>query len=445
MSVEAAAPAIRRDTEVRDLARSLAMAADERIRRVVAMVDAMPERGDADAVIAPLRPRLARLRPTRQVNFARLLFRPLDAVIVPTASWQSAGPGIPRSALAPLAREVRRNWTGIEAIDVGLAEAGANDDGAAGLLTIGGRIWPAAVPRLLSAIAPEDWTALTGLSRADHAPIVQSTAMVLAQGATILRLTEGGAEDPAAADGALGRLWSGAMSLATEFAAVAQAAARTAGDPAPAAATTTTALATLGALLMLRLSRGDRALMAMEAAFGDDATHADCSAQAIAFVLARLSDAPLLEDLRGAGEATGHAATLLGLLDTLMANRPAPLRSLVEARRTLDTRCHTRFDMTAALLAASASSTDRQEAEHLARHLRTFAIAARRIGGESFYDQALLVALAHLVEPKPDRDTATHHARLADILAGPGSDAGADGERWNQTAAAQYPHTTIGE
>jgi hypothetical protein len=50
---------------------SLAHAADAQIARVVAMVDAMPERGSADALIAPLRPRLAALRPTRPLSFTR--------------------------------------------------------------------------------------------------------------------------------------------------------------------------------------------------------------------------------------------------------------------------------------------------------------------------------------------------------------------------------------
>jgi len=54
------------DGVVRDLQRSLLDAGDAQISRIVAMVDALPERGSADALIAPLRPRLARLHPRRR-------------------------------------------------------------------------------------------------------------------------------------------------------------------------------------------------------------------------------------------------------------------------------------------------------------------------------------------------------------------------------------------
>src|SRR5689334_24255463 len=85
--------------EIREVARGLASARDEQIMQVVAMVDAMPNRGPADQLIAPLRPRLARLRPPRPLRFARLLFLPLDPLIVPAARWRAEQPTIPRTVI----------------------------------------------------------------------------------------------------------------------------------------------------------------------------------------------------------------------------------------------------------------------------------------------------------------------------------------------------------
>src|SRR5580704_264145 len=88
---------------IREVARGLAAARDEQILKAVAMVDAMPDRGAADQLIAPLRKRLAHLRPPRPLRFARLLFLPLDPLIVPAARWRIEQPTIPRSAIPSLA------------------------------------------------------------------------------------------------------------------------------------------------------------------------------------------------------------------------------------------------------------------------------------------------------------------------------------------------------
>jgi len=74
---------------IRILQANLATAEDDQIARVVALVDALPERGTADELIAPLRPRLQQLRPKRMVGFARLLFTPLDPLIGSAAACWS--------------------------------------------------------------------------------------------------------------------------------------------------------------------------------------------------------------------------------------------------------------------------------------------------------------------------------------------------------------------
>ena len=67
---------------IREVTRGLAAARDAQILQAVAMVDAMPERGAADEIVAPLRSRLARLRPPRPLRFARLLFLPLALLLI---------------------------------------------------------------------------------------------------------------------------------------------------------------------------------------------------------------------------------------------------------------------------------------------------------------------------------------------------------------------------
>jgi hypothetical protein len=55
------------------MSRVLADADDDELTRVVAMIDKLAERGAADAVLSPLRPRLARVRPARPTHLTRLL------------------------------------------------------------------------------------------------------------------------------------------------------------------------------------------------------------------------------------------------------------------------------------------------------------------------------------------------------------------------------------
>ncbi|WP_158922644.1 hypothetical protein [Acidisphaera sp. S103] len=87
-AIRSAVPVVARPPEIQALARTVRDAEDPRIVRVVAIVDAMINRGPIDQLIAPIRPRLVRLRPPRPLRFARLLFHPLDRLFVPAARWR---------------------------------------------------------------------------------------------------------------------------------------------------------------------------------------------------------------------------------------------------------------------------------------------------------------------------------------------------------------------
>ena len=172
--------------EVRALSRSLAAARDEQVIRVVEMVDALDRRDAADGILAPLRPRLAQMRPARPLRFARLLFMPLDSVIVPAAGWRPGSATVPRTALGPLAAAVR-SALGPAARDIDAAIAGcsAGDRRIVGLTGAG--LWPRAGAVLAAAPALDGWAA-TGLPPAAAPDICRAAGAVLLAAVHLRRL-----------------------------------------------------------------------------------------------------------------------------------------------------------------------------------------------------------------------------------------------------------------
>ena len=78
--------------QLRRLHHGLSTAPDMQIAKVVAVVDALEVRGAADEMIEPLRPRLPQLRLPRPLRFSRLLFMPLDVLIVSNPAWRRDAP-----------------------------------------------------------------------------------------------------------------------------------------------------------------------------------------------------------------------------------------------------------------------------------------------------------------------------------------------------------------
>jgi hypothetical protein len=95
------------DPVVRALSREIMQAPDWQINRIVALVDAMLVRGDADHLLAPLRHRLALLKPPRPLRLARLIFHPLKPLIIPASSWRPGQHAVPRTVILPMAGQVR--------------------------------------------------------------------------------------------------------------------------------------------------------------------------------------------------------------------------------------------------------------------------------------------------------------------------------------------------
>ena len=132
---------------LRGLAHDLRDASDSVILRVTLAIDTLAERGAADRLLDGLRPRLGALRPPRPHALSRVLFTPLDPVIVATGAWRPGNPSIPRSLIAPVTALVRARLPDADEIEARLA-AGSEADP---------RLWKQAADILGDGPLPEQW------------------------------------------------------------------------------------------------------------------------------------------------------------------------------------------------------------------------------------------------------------------------------------------------
>jgi transcriptional regulator with XRE-family HTH domain len=176
-------------SDLRELQSRLAGAEDNQIERVVAMVDALPKRGYADRLVAPLRPRLAQLRPPRPLRFCRLLFLPADPLIVPAPEWRPASLTIPRTALEPLAVSVRDAMSpGITAaVEAMIANRTTRDSEI--VRRAGAILWPAAGKILSAAPASRTWNS-TGLPTYEHRALARAIGAVVTHGVMLREIVD---------------------------------------------------------------------------------------------------------------------------------------------------------------------------------------------------------------------------------------------------------------
>lgn len=387
---------------IRTLTGQILSASVPKIIRIVALVDKMIRRGPADQLIEPLRERLARLRLPRPLRFDRLLFHPLDVLIVPTAQWQPGRHVIPRTVLMPMAEHVRRSMgeaaTAIETEIDGRSTA----DGAL-ISRLGRSLWPAASQIL----ADPAWNRAE-LGEMAFRPLAGIAATLLAEAANL---------DMLRAEAATGLLSPAHDLIEPILARVAQ--------------TNQTALPMVTALLFegvpeaARLPPSARPGSAAAAlgAVRDEA--ADLLLQQLDRedgIVRRIAPGTLAE----AGAAVSRLATLLMQLDTTNA-RP-PRRDLLRALRLrLEAGCKERFasglhDELLALLGQPGTRFDPDRVDALeaaARGLRMLEAAGRVLGSGGAYDPALRDAAA-VIKSSTLRDSfaPADRARLVEILGG---------------------------
>lgn len=392
--------------ELQALQRGIAATGDGQAVRIVALIDALADRAAVDGLLDPSRLRLARIRPQRPLRFTRLLFMPLDPVIVAPPDWRAGMLAVPRSALRPLAATVRTELgdmaAGIDAMIDGRTVADSEI-----LARAGAVLWPAASIILAQAPMTFGWGE-AGLPGGLHAPLTHDVAAVFDQAVAIHAMTANAA--------------AGLPQDAAAVEAVLAAMAHSGPEP-------------WGLALAVMLEQLPEPAMVLQQAIDWTNRRSEPQLRAtvgrvVGTLLDRLelggSGADLVGDLADAGPRVKHLAKLIGDLST-DAMPPALRQRLEAARRRLDGDCRARFadSLTNEFLLPLQSL--RQVAdpdavarlEDTARELRSLETGARSISGVGMFDELLRQTATVVRNMAPDAGLAmAEKMRLVAILAG---------------------------
>lgn len=402
-------------TDLRQLGGALSQASPQQLARVVSVIDALPDRAEADLILSRVRPQMRGKVFSRPLRFARLLFAPLDPLIVPAPAWRPGMATVPRSALMPLAHAVERALGGLaERIAAGCS--GQRREDAAAVLALGRQLWPAASNALAEA-PPEGW-GRDGLSSADYGPIRARCEAAWRHSVALWPALHG------AADGPPPELCRDALSAAAAeglipFEVVLQLVLAGAARPGAIAA------------MALEIARGGGHHLVLVVQRATD--------QALAAALARASSGgPVTGDDRG-DSATAAAMAACALIEDFEASAllgtPQRREKLLALRHVADEACRAGFSETLAgqFLAPVASwaraapadaSLEIAQVEEAARRLRRIEGAGRRLGGAETYGQALRSAARTVLDEATNGGEASplrraDAMRLAEILVGP--------------------------
>ncbi len=391
--------------QLRALQHDLLGARDQQILQVVAMVDALPARGEADQFITALRPRLAILHPVRPLSFTRLLFLPLDPLIVAPSAWRRDALAVPRSVLLPLARLVRAAMTD-QAAEIDRALVGLSTEHDRQIAETGPALWGEGGTLLASATVPPNWVDATGLQPADFRTIVDIAAPILLHAARLQHVTQLGTEGEATRRRDLDLLL---QSIVTD-------------GPG--------AFAALTALLAERLPRADQVFFIADdiaARQGDPALRNAVDRAIDATIDGLELTAGQLQRLDQASTALRHLVAVLEDLDAQCNQRPSRKARIAQLRLGIDTASRKQFStamethiLHPAAMIAEADDHQIASMEASARDLRRFEVIARRLGGAEHYDRQLKGAATEL-RPKQGElvQTMIDRIRLIEILLGP--------------------------
>ena len=127
---------------------------DRKLLQTVALIDRLPKRGVVDDLLAPVRPRLQRLRPPRPLNLRRLLTFPLEELLVPAAAWRPGSQRLSRDLLAEVQQTVISGLDPALVREIDKRIAGQTMRDKAVILACGERLWPAAAEVRAAALPP---------------------------------------------------------------------------------------------------------------------------------------------------------------------------------------------------------------------------------------------------------------------------------------------------
>jgi hypothetical protein len=383
---------------------------DEKLRRILAVVDDLSDPGVNQALLDPLRSRLASLKPARPPRFARLLFTPLDPLTVPLDDWRAGVPAVPRPILTSIARIVR-SGSGTLATAVDTIIGGDHDDAAQMIARAGKMLWPRAAEILAKATVPADWPE-TGLPSDAFAGLAACIAAVLRRAVPLRRLARdeeiGVAEPDAEVMNDILR------DIATESAMSRAMIARLILVRSP------HAVPLLRRIVAAGRDQHEKALMRQAIERGNEAALAYME-RATAFV-----DAIGHGALTDVGAKARQATAVLREIEAGGASADDRPR-LQAIRAKLDGICRERFtrgvgEGFVARLTAATQPMDgagQAELETCARDLRRLDASARKVGDAAGYDKQLLQA-TEAVKSAAVAGTLTpmRHYRLIEILAG---------------------------
>ncbi|MFL5257392.1 MAG: hypothetical protein ACJ8AI_31845 [Rhodopila sp.] len=389
--------------DLRDLRREVAQAQDAQVRRVVETIDAMTSRSDADELLVPLRPRLERLHVPHPLRLPRLLFVPLDPLLVSPKQWRIGEHTLPRTVIVPMTRIVERAL-GAEAEVIKQAIRARTTADIELICTIGAKLWPLAATALASSEVPDRWGE-TGLSEKLFPALAAQVAALLHQSPAL---------DLLVVETANGLMPPDRYRIEAMARAVTTACAE--------------ALPMLVILLVSRLPRAAgvlydlatrRSLMGLNAGIED----------ATSLLLNRFERSDVLVANKGLSvftQSVHRVATLLAELDHEHASRTR--REQIRAlRQRLYGDCQARFKSSmqdafvGPLHAAATGAPDAAigRPEDAARALRILEAEGRSIGVSAAY-QDMMAEAVQAVEALPPAQavTLTDRVRLLEILAG---------------------------
>lgn len=127
---------------------------DRKLLQTVALIDRLPNRGAVDDLLAPVRPRLRQLKPSRPLTLRRLLTLPLEELLVPAAAWRPGSPRLSRDLLRPIQESVIEGLDPALLRDIEQQIAGRTMRDKALIQTAGKQLWPAAAVALRAAVPP---------------------------------------------------------------------------------------------------------------------------------------------------------------------------------------------------------------------------------------------------------------------------------------------------
>ena len=393
------------------LRREFVHADDEKIAKIIAYVDQV---GDAEvnrALLDALRGRVALLRPVRPLRLFRLLFMPLDPLIVSPANWRPGSPRVPRSALGPIFSLVIRQ-VGIEIAAFKSMVEGHTTHSEAAIAQAGAALWPCAAVILRGAKPPPEWEQ-TRLPEPLFWPMARAIAAVLARGCELLQLARNTQNRDSSNDGEL--IGSLMAKLADEI---------------PEGAALVIQLVLLHAPQAIVHVR--RSISAIHEAHESITLHRALSLgldQSLNYV-EREADCVRKIARGSTREATEEIKMVARVLNAIdqdpsAASHRSRLRAM---REKMDKASQNRFKNSIqedlarplAALRQPASSTEQKQMETSARELRTLEGAARQFSNSVSYDQQLLHT-ADVVRSAFAAGTVSlpRACRLLEILSGP--------------------------